>query len=179
MKQYGTFGFVNLKYTTVIWRHIPDCISLHFSRGSVVKFEANDLRYDQNTPGSRCNGNKSRFIEISLKSLVYIWVTFPLPTIIVYSNNMNYVYLSLDPEEHGLVYVDEAKMHIHRPINRPSRRSTQVHIPNWAIIPLISGYNFCCYVIAFSPSRSEPFWDPGPWGYGHIYSSVKDPMPQR
>lgn len=33
------------------------------------------------------NHCKKQFIETSLKNLIWIWVTFPLPTIILYSNN--------------------------------------------------------------------------------------------
>ena len=33
------------------------------------------------------NRTKKQFIETSLKSLVQVWVTFLLPTIIIYSNN--------------------------------------------------------------------------------------------
>ena len=35
----------------------------------------------------QCNRNKKQFIELSLKSLVQIWVTFPLPTILIFYNN--------------------------------------------------------------------------------------------
>ena len=34
------------------------------------------------------NSNKKQFIEISFKSLVQIWVTFPLSTILIFNNNL-------------------------------------------------------------------------------------------
>ena len=42
-----------------------------------------ELHLDQ-LQRSRC---KKKFIEIGLKSLVWIWATFPLAAIIIYSNN--------------------------------------------------------------------------------------------
>ena len=33
------------------------------------------------------NRNKKQFVELSLETLVEIWVTFPLPTILVFYNN--------------------------------------------------------------------------------------------
>src|SRR5271170_5616300 len=35
----------------------------------------------------QCNRNKKQFVELGLKSLVSIWVTFPLRTILVFYNN--------------------------------------------------------------------------------------------
>jgi hypothetical protein len=47
----------------------------------------------------QCNQCGKQFIEISLNSLVRLWLTVPLPTILVVSNNINkdVTFLSLDP----------------------------------------------------------------------------------
>jgi hypothetical protein len=49
------------------------------------------------------NGIESRFIELGLISLVWIWVTFPLPTILIFYNDAISMLLAVNGNQ---TYVD-------------------------------------------------------------------------
>jgi len=70
--------------TETILRAIPDEFS------AAVKWHSSFAIGSDHKRILQCNRNKKHFIELGLKSLVWIWVIFPLPTILVifYNNTI-------------------------------------------------------------------------------------------
>ena len=92
----GTSENFSNYFSTAIQSKIPTSSSLVLSNpsseSSVDSFFALDLPVRFPAPLSGLslvshNWNKKQFIEFGLKSLVWIWVAFPLPTILISYNN--------------------------------------------------------------------------------------------
>jgi hypothetical protein len=59
------------------------------------------MRISQNLDQVQHNQNKKEFIEIILKSFVWLWLTLLLPTILAFSNNINILFLIRSHGKHA------------------------------------------------------------------------------
>jgi hypothetical protein len=89
----------------------------------------------------QCNRNKKRFIEIGLKSLVWLWVTFLLPTILTYTNNINKKKKS--NHQSNIIFVITRSSPVKRTKNQVNRASRCLKNPTsfWPRIHRHSGPN--------------------------------------